>query len=107
MNNQFYIIMTPKDKKYNKDGSLRKPRGGKRPGAGRKPKSEEQALIEKLNPLDELAFKTLKKGITAGNYKFLELYMKYKYGSPKQSMDITSDGEGFNMPLIQFFNQKK
>ena len=37
--------------------------GGKRIGAGRKPKAEEQKLIEKLTPLNELALDSLKKGL--------------------------------------------
>ena len=39
----------------------RKFNGGKREGAGRKPKSEESKLIEKLSPLEPLAFAALKK----------------------------------------------
>ena len=31
--------------------------GGKRNGAGRKPKVDEQALIEKLTPIEDIAFK--------------------------------------------------
>ena len=37
--------------------------GGKREGSGRKPKSEEVELIEKLKPLEDLAFAALKEGL--------------------------------------------
>ncbi len=37
-------------------------RGGKRKGAGRKPKAEELNLIEKLTPLEPLAFEALEAG---------------------------------------------
>ena len=36
--------------------------GGKRQGAGRKSKSEEIELIEKLTPLEPLAFAALEQG---------------------------------------------
>ncbi len=43
--------------------------GGKREGAGRKPKTEEVKLIEKLTPLEPLAFEALKKGLEKGDFK--------------------------------------
>ena len=41
----------------------RKNNGGKRQGAGRKPKVEEQKLIEKLTPFNDLALKALQEGL--------------------------------------------
>jgi hypothetical protein len=61
--------------------------GGKREGAGRKPKADEIALIEKLSPMDEVAFTELQKGVMAGDFQFIKLYMEYRFGKPKQVID--------------------
>ena len=71
--------------------------GGKREGAGRKPKSEELELIEKLTPLHDLAMDALKKGLEKGQYQFVQLYMSYYYGKPKETKDITINEE---LPLF-------
>ena len=94
MNNQYISKMEKK----------KSTRGGKRANAGRKPKAEEVKLIEKLTPLDALAFRQLKKGVTSGNYKFLELFLKYRWGNPKSTVDVTSGGESFSKPIIDFFS---
>ena len=62
--------------------------GGARKGAGRKPKDEEEALIERLSPLDDTAFKALKKGIEDGRYWAVKLFFQYRYGKPKEVRDI-------------------
>ena len=66
----------------------RKNNGGARIGAGRKPKQEEVQLIEKLTPLEPLAFKALKKGLEEGDFKFVQLYYNYFAGKPKETKDI-------------------
>ncbi len=63
-------------------------KGGKREGAGRKPKATEIELIELLTPLDAIAFKALEKGVKAGEYQFIKLFFEYRYGKPKQQIDI-------------------
>jgi len=63
--------------------------GGKRAGAGRKPKEEEIALIERLSPLDDLAFAELKKGIERGSFPHLKLFHDYRWGKPRETKDIT------------------
>lgn len=71
----------------------RKKNGGARNGSGRKPKATEIELIELLTPLDALALKALKKGVTAGEFPYVKLFLEYRYGKPKQIMDITTNGE--------------
>ena len=56
--------------------------------AGRKPKSDEQALIEKLSPLEPLAFKALKEGLSDGSNWAVKLYFEYKFGKPKETKDL-------------------
>ena len=61
--------------------------------AGRKPKSDEIKLIERLTPMADAAYDALKKGIDKGDYKFVQLFFAYYAGKPKESKDITSNGE--------------
>jgi len=68
-------------------------RGGKRQGAGRKSKSEEVELIERLSPLEEKAFKALQKGIESGDFKYVQLFYHYYAGKPKETKDITLNAE--------------
>ena len=66
----------------------RKDNGGAREGAGRKPKTDELKLIERLTPIEDEALKQLKKGVQSGDFRFLSLYMSYMYGKPKESVKI-------------------
>ena len=78
-------------------------RGGAREGAGRKPKADEVAMIEKLSPMEDKAYEALKKGVEAGDFKFVQLYFNYYAGKPKETKDITSNGESINFNQIEFF----
>jgi hypothetical protein len=74
-------------------------RGGARVGAGRKSRSEEFKLIEKLDSLIDpmKAIEVLhKKAIKNEDFKALEMYYKYRFGLPKQVTDITTNGESLN-----------
>ena len=66
----------------------RKFKGGNK-NAGRKPKSEEVALIEKLTPLEPLAFAALMKGLENGDFKYVQLFYNYYAGKPRETKDIT------------------
>ena len=82
----------------------RKNNGGPRKGAGRKPRSEEIKLIEQLDKhinRDEVTLK-LKELILKGDFKAIQLYMNYIYGKPKDEVDITTNGEMLNIPVIHF-----
>ena len=70
----------------------RKNNGGNK-NAGRKPKAKEIELIEKLTPLEDKAFEALEKGIISGEFPYVKLFMEYRFGKPKDSLDITSKGE--------------
>ena len=80
--------------------------GGKRIGAGRKPKAEEQKLIEKLTPLNDLALESLKKGLEKKEQWAVKLYFEYFYGRLQQRVDVTSNEETLNMPLITFIDSE-
>jgi hypothetical protein len=78
----------------------RKYNGGHSNG-GRKPKAEEVALIEKLTPLEPLAFAALEKGLANGDFKFTQLFYNYYAGKPRETKDITLTNEQpiFNIDL--------
>lgn len=61
--------------------------------SGRKNKSDEIQLIEKLSPLDPIAFEQLKQGLESGSFAHLKLWFQYRYGRPKQMQDITIHSE--------------
>ena len=73
----------------------RKNNRGHKGKAGRKSKSEELQLIEKLNAhidSDEAIIK-LKEMIDDGDFKALQLYMNYMYGKPRETKDVTVTGD--------------
>ena len=76
--------------------------GGKRTGAGRKAKAEEQKLIENLTPMNAMALESLKKGLEKKEQWAVKLFFEYFYGKPQQRVDVTSNEESLNMPLITF-----
>jgi len=67
--------------------------GGIREGAGRKPKVEEQKLVELLSPHDNKALQVLISKIEQGEKWAVELFFKYRYGMPKQSVDLEAKGD--------------
>ena len=71
--------------------------GGSRQGSGRKSKADEQALVERLSPMDEMAFKALEAGVKRGDYNFLKLFFEYRFGKPADKVDLTSKGEALSV----------
>jgi len=83
----------------------RKNNGG-HPNSGRKPKAEELKLIERLDAIidSDEAIKTLGNLVLKGDMRAVQLYMGYRYGKPKESVDINSS-EGISIDfkeLIKF-----
>jgi hypothetical protein len=66
----------------------RKNNGGHKT-AGRKSKSEEVQLLEKLGALEPLAFLALEKGLEKGDFKFTQLFYNYYAGKPRETKEIT------------------
>lgn len=64
-------------------------RGGARENAGRKPKADEQKLIEKLTPLEAKAFKALENAIDDNQNWAVKLWFEYMYGKPKEKIEVT------------------
>ena len=76
--------------------------GGARKNAGRKSKSEEQKLIENLTPMNDMALDSLKQGLEKKEQWAVKLFFEYFYGKPQQRVDVTTNDESINMPLINF-----
>ncbi len=66
-------------------------RGGKRQGAGRKPKSDEQKLVQSLSPLEPLAQEALKAGLIDHQSWAVKLWYEYTYGKPKQRVEMQAN----------------
>ena len=81
--------------------------GGAREGAGRPPKILEIKLIEQMDAICvpdqiwEALLYTCKEGDTAA----LKLWLSYRFGMPKQQIDVTSNGENI-APPIQWIGKK-
>jgi len=80
--------------------------GGKRAGAGRKGKGEEQKLIEHLTPMSGIALEALQEGIKQKQQWAVKLYFEYFYGKPQQRVDVTTNDESLNVPLINFISSE-
>ena len=76
--------------------------GGARQGAGRKSKAAEQKLIENLTPMNSMALESLEKGLEKKEQWAVKLFFEYFYGKPQQRVDVTSNEETLNMPVITF-----
>lgn len=70
--------------------------------AGRKPKLEEQKLVEKLTPLEKTAYKALQDGLQDGESWAVKMFFEYMYGKPKTSTDITTNGNDININPIEW-----
>ena len=59
--------------------------------AGRKPKADEIKLIERLDEhIDsEKVFDTLEGLIEEGNMKAIQLYMNYRFGKPRETVNMS------------------
>jgi hypothetical protein len=68
--------------------------GGKRPNqTGRPKRMDEQAIIEKLTPMAETAFKVLNQKILDGDMNAIKLYMSYFIGLPTQKIENKIEGQ--------------
>tara|TARA_R110000822_G_scaffold31919_2_gene92085 strand:+ start:296 stop:562 length:267 start_codon:yes stop_codon:yes gene_type:complete len=64
----------------------RKNNGGHSNG-GRKPKADEQKLIERLTPLQDAGYKALEDGLKDSQSWAVKLFFEYMYGKPKQQIE--------------------
>lgn len=69
--------------------------GGKRAGAGRKPKADEISMIQSMDatlaPIK--VWQKLALRVNEGSDTAIKTWLSYRYGQPKQSVDHTTDGD--------------
>tara|TARA_R110001606_G_scaffold14345_1_gene60762 strand:+ start:442 stop:714 length:273 start_codon:yes stop_codon:yes gene_type:complete len=85
------------DKRKNNKGT----KGNK---GGRPSKAEEQKLIENLTPMNAKALEALKEGLDKKEQWSVKLFFEYFYGKPQQRLDVTTNDESLNMPIITFID---
>lgn len=68
------------------------PKGGARPGAGRKKKMEEEELLSKLSPYEDLFFEALEAKLKLKDSRGMELYAKYYFGEPVKKVESKIEG---------------
>lgn len=78
-------------RKFNK-GSL----GNK--GGGRPTKNDEIKLIQELTPMEPTAYQALKAGLERGEFKYVQLFMNYYWGKPKQITEVNVQED---IPMFQ------
>ena len=78
-------------RKYNR-GSL----GNK--GGGRPTKNDEIKMIEELSPMEPAAYQALKAGLERGEFKYVQLFMNYYWGKPKQITEVNVQED---IPMFQ------
>jgi hypothetical protein len=76
-------------------------RGGPRPNSGRPPKILEIKLIEQMDALavPEQIWNALLYKCQQGDTNAIKLWLSYRFGLPKQQIDITSNGEKIAPPI--------
>jgi hypothetical protein len=75
--------------------------GGAREGAGRPPKILEIKLIEQMDAIavpNEI-WKALLYKCKEGDTAALKLWLSYRFGMPKQQIDVTTNGENIAPPI--------
>ena len=77
-------------------------KGTKGNKGGRPSKAEEQKLIENLTPMNPDALKSLEIGLKNKEQWAVKLFFEYFYGKPQQRVDVTSNSETPNIPIINF-----
>ena len=76
-------------------------RGGPRPNSGRPPKIQEVKLIEQMDRIcvPEKIWEALLYKCQEGDTAALKLWLSYRFGMPKQQIDVTSNGENIAPPI--------
>jgi hypothetical protein len=78
--------------------------GGARPGAGRKPKADELNLINTMDsilPIEDV-WNKVSHLVMNGDMTAIKIWIEYRLGKPKQSMDITSGGDRLPTMTIEY-----
>ena len=58
--------------------------------------------MQNLTPMNGMALESLEKGLEKKEQWAVKLFFEYFYGKPQQRVDVTSNEETLNMPVITF-----
>ena len=74
-------------------------------GHGRPKRSDEQALIEKLDKHrdDTEVFEVLQRLIAKGDMRAIQLYMNYRHGKPKETVNASHTFNDFSISDVLRF----
>ena len=85
---------------------LRKHNGGHstKGYAGRKSKENQLKLIEQRDAVEipETLWKILADKVKEGDTQAIKIWLEYRYGKPKQSTDVTTNGNQVNILPIEW-----
>jgi NADPH-dependent ferric siderophore reductase len=75
--------------------------GGARLGGGRKPKADEIKIIEQMDAIavPEDAWRALWVKCQDGDIQAIKCWLNYRFGMPKQVVDVTTQGEKVTPPI--------
>lgn len=75
--------------------------GGYREGSGRKPKADEIKLIEQMDAIavPSEVWKALWNKCLEGDTQAIKVWVNYRFGMPKQNIDVTTQGEKVSPPV--------
>ncbi len=84
-------------------------RGGKRQGSGRKAKADELKLIEQMDAymLPNELWATLAELCRNKDRFAIRTWIEYRYGKPKQSLDIETSSENFKPIILNYGTNNK
>jgi hypothetical protein len=76
--------------------------GGPRPGGGRRPKADEIKIIEQMDAVavPERIWQALYQKCEEGDTQAIKTWLNYRFGMPKQTMDVTSGGEKLGPRIV-------
>ena len=81
----------------------RKNNGGNK-NAGRKPKADEVKVAEEMDAvlIPKAVWQALAEKVKEGDGQCIKTWLSYRYGMPKQSTDITTNGDNINILPIEW-----
>jgi hypothetical protein len=76
-------------------------KGGYIAGSGRKPKADEIKIIEQMDAIavPEDAWRALWEKCQDGDIQAIKCWLNYRFGMPKQVVDVTTQGEKVTPPI--------
>ena len=85
---------------------LRKHNGGHstKGFAGRKKKADQIKLIEQMDAVEipDTLWRILADKVKEGDTQAIKIWLEYRYGKPKQSTDVTTNGNQVNILPIEW-----